>query len=268
MIDCRCVFKRLAGRALLAGIDLQVRRGETLVVCGPSGTGKTTLLRAINGLEPIDSGHILVEGQPVQTGRGAARQLKGRVGMLFQHFNLFEHLSVLDNICLAPRQVLGQARAAAETRARALLAELDLADHADQMPAQLSGGEKQRVALARCLAMDPKAMLLDEPTSALDPERSEQIVQLLARLKAANVATVVVSHDRGFAYRVADRMVSLADGHLVELAHDRSCCADVLPRLAQAARGIAHPSAHALVHPSAHLLAPPASLSPAFSPAL
>jgi ABC-type polar amino acid transport system ATPase subunit len=237
MIDCRCVFKRLAGREVLAGVDLKVTRGETLVVCGPSGTGKTTLLRAINGLEPIDGGSITVADRPVWPSKRGARELKGKVGMLFQHFNLFEHLSALDNICLAPRQVLRRTKAEAERRARALLDDLGLADKADHHPSQLSGGEKQRVALARCLAMDPSVMLLDEPTSALDPARTQQIAALSARLKKDNVATVIVSHDQQFAYQVADRMVSLNSGRLVDLEHERACCAP----LGHAARNVMRP---------------------------
>jgi ABC-type polar amino acid transport system ATPase subunit len=224
MIDCKCVFKRLSGRAVLAGIDLRVARGETLVLCGPSGAGKTTLLRAINGLEPIDGGSITVADQPVWPSRKGARGLKGKVGMLFQHFNLFEHLSALDNICLAPRQVLGTSKAEAQRRGRDLLAHLGLGDKAAHHPSHLSGGEKQRVALARCLAMEPAVMLLDEPTSALDPARTTQIVELVGRLKTDNVATVIVTHDQQFAYRVADRMVSLNSGRLVDLEHERSCC--------------------------------------------
>jgi ABC-type polar amino acid transport system ATPase subunit len=224
MIDCKCVFKRLSGRDVLAGVDLRVARGETLVLCGPSGAGKTTLLRAINGLEPIDGGSITVADQPVWPSNKGARGLKGKVGMLFQHFNLFEHLSALDNICLAPRQVLGMGKAEAERRGRDLLAHLGLADKAAHHPSHLSGGEKQRVALARCLAMEPAVMLLDEPTSALDPARTQQIVELLGRLKSDNVATVIVTHDQQFAYRVADRMVSLNSGRLVDLEHERSCC--------------------------------------------
>jgi ABC-type polar amino acid transport system ATPase subunit len=225
MIDCKCVFKRLAGRDVLNGIDLRVTAGETLVLCGPSGAGKTTLLRAINGLEPIDGGSITIDNQPVWPSRQGARELKGKVGMLFQHFNLFEHLSALENICLAPRQVLGLTKAEAERRGRGLLDDLGLADKGKQHPSQLSGGEKQRVALARCLAMEPSVMLLDEPTSALDPARTEKIAELVRRLKKDNVATVIVSHDQRFAYEVADRMVSLDSGHLVDLYQDESCCA-------------------------------------------
>ena len=224
MIDCKSVFKRLAGRNVLAGADMRVARGEILVLCGPSGAGKTTLLRAINGLEPIDDGSITVAGQLVWPSRKGARGLKGRVGMLFQHFNLFEHLCALDNICLAPRQVLGISKVEAERRGRELLAHLGLEDKAAHHPSHLSGGEKQRVALARCLAMQPAVMLLDEPTSALDPARTTQIVELVGRLKSDNVATVIVTHDQQFAYRVADRMVSLNSGRLVDLEHERSCC--------------------------------------------
>lgn len=224
MIDCKCVFKRLAGRDVLSGVNLQVSRGETLVLCGPSGAGKTTLLRAINGLDQIDGGTIMIGDRPVWPSKEGARGLRGKVGMLFQHFNLFEHLSVLDNISLAPRQVLGQSKAEAHHRARALLDELGLSGKEAHHPSHLSGGEKQRVALARCLAMEPLVMLLDEPTSALDPARAQQIANLVDTLKAKNVATVIVSHDQQFAYRVADRMVSLDAGHLVDLETDRSCC--------------------------------------------
>jgi polar amino acid transport system ATP-binding protein len=224
MIDCRNVFKRLAGRNLLAGADMRVAPGEALVLCGPSGAGKTTLLRAINGLEPIDDGSITVADQLVWPSRKGARGLKGKVGMLFQHFNLFEHLCALDNICLAPRQVLGIGKVEAERRGRELLAQFGLEDKAAHHPSHLSGGEKQRVALARCLAMSPAVMLLDEPTSALDPARTTQIVELVGRLKSDNVATVIVTHDQQFAYRVADRMVSLNSGRLVDLEHERSCC--------------------------------------------
>ena len=234
MISCKCVFKRLAGRDVLKGVDLQVTSGETLVLCGPSGSGKTTLLRAINGLEPIDGGSISIDEQPVWPSKQGARELKGKVGMLFQHFNLFEHLSALDNICLAPRHVLGLTRGEAERRALGLLDDLGLADKANQHPSQLSGGEKQRVALARCLAMEPSVMLLDEPTSALDPARTAQIADLVRRLKKDNVATVIVSHDQQFAYQVADRMLSLDSGNLVALHQDSSCCSSLMPPLTQA----------------------------------
>lgn len=227
MIDCKCVIKRLAGREVLKGVDLHVVSGETLVLCGPSGAGKTTFLRAINGLEPIDGGSITIDGCPVWPSKRGARELKGKVGMLFQHFNLFDHLSALDNICLAPRQVLGVSKAEAERRALELLDDLGLAGKGAHHPSQLSGGEKQRVALARCLAMKPSVMLLDEPTSELDPARTAQIAELVRKLKRSNVATIIVSHDQQFAYEVADRMVSLESGRLVNLHDDSSCCAAV-----------------------------------------
>jgi ABC-type polar amino acid transport system ATPase subunit len=225
MIDCQSIFKRMANRQILAGLNLHVRAGEALVLCGRSGSGKTTLLRAINGLEPLDRGVITVAGQTVWPSRDGARHLKGKVGMLFQHFNLFEHLSTLDNICLAPRQVLRLSKADAEKRAHALLNELGLTDKALHYPAHLSGGEKQRVALARCLAMQPSVMLLDEPTSALDPARARQVGELIARMRQSQMAVLIVTHDQHFAYQVADRMMSLESGRLIDLPHDRSCCA-------------------------------------------
>lgn len=238
MIDCKCVFKRRAGREVLAGVDLQVSSGEILVLCGPSGSGKTTLLRAINGLESIDAGSISIDGRQVLASKQGARDLKGKVGMLFQHFNLFEHLSALDNVTLAPRQVLCMTKGDAELRARSLLDDLGMGDKVNHHPSQLSGGEKQRVALARCLAMEPTVMLLDEPTSALDPARTTQIAELVHRLKKRNVATVIVSHDQQFGYKVADRMVSLNSGQLVDLHHDASCCGPLIAQVSHAARTI------------------------------
>ncbi|MBI1889566.1 MAG: amino acid ABC transporter ATP-binding protein [Burkholderiales bacterium] len=224
MIELKSVKKRLAGREIFSGICLKVNQGETVVLCGPSGTGKTTLLRAINGLESIDSGTISINGSALTGGKQAARSLKGSVGMLFQHYNLFEHLNATENICIALRHVLGMTKQEAKQCASGLLCELGMEDRAECYPAQLSGGERQRVALARCLAMKPSVMLLDEPTSALDPDRTTQVAELIQRLKDQKITTLIVTHDKEFAYRVADRMFSLRFGHLVDLNADLSCC--------------------------------------------
>lgn len=224
MIKCICVFKRLGGRKVLGGVDLTVKKGEILVICGPSGTGKTTFLRALNGLESIDSGTIAVDDVLLPRPQNA-RALNGKVGMLFQQFNLFEHMNAIENICLAPRRVLGKSKVEAQRLALGLLAEFGLEDKTNHLPSQLSGGEKQRVALARCLAMKPSVMLMDEPTSALDPNRTSQIAEMIKRLKRDNMTTVIVTHDQQFAYQVADRMVSLDGGKLVDLHSSSSCCA-------------------------------------------
>lgn len=228
MIECVCVSKRLGGRTVLGGVDLTVKKGEILVLCGPSGTGKTTFLRALNGLESIDSGTIVVDNVTLPRAHNA-RALNGKVGMLFQHFNLFEHLNATENISLAPRRVLGKPKIEAQRLAQDLLAEFGLEDKTHHLPSQLSGGEKQRVALARCLAMKPSVMLMDEPTSALDPNRASQIAEMIKRLKRENMTTVIVTHDQQFAYQVADRMVSLDGGKLVDLPWDSSCCAPSEP---------------------------------------
>ncbi len=232
MIECICVIKYLGGRPVLDGINMKVQRGEILVLCGPSGTGKTTLLRTLNGLEPIDSGTIVVDNVHLGT-KQKARSLNGRVGMLFQSFNLFEHLTVLENVSLAPRCVLKISQKDAERSAYDLLSELNLTDKANYLPIQLSGGEKQRVALARCLAMRPTVMLMDEPTSALDPSRATQISEIIKRLKRDNITTVIVTHDQQFAYQTADRMVSLQKGQLKDISQDLSCCGEAeKPRFA------------------------------------
>jgi polar amino acid transport system ATP-binding protein len=223
MIECVGVFKRLGGRTVLGGVDLSVKKGEVVVLCGPSGTGKTTFLRALSGLEPIDSGVIRIDGASLPRAPNA-RALIGKVGVLFQHFNLFEHLNAIENICLAPRHVLGKSKSDAQCLALSLLTEFGLEDKVHHLPSQLSGGEKQRVALARCLAMQPSVMLMDEPTSALDPSRASQIAELIKRLKRDNMTTVIVTHDQQFAYQAADRMMQLDSGKLSDLAWDISCC--------------------------------------------
>jgi ABC-type polar amino acid transport system ATPase subunit len=212
----RGVGKRFAnGVAALQGVSLQVRRGEVVVVVGPSGSGKSTLLRTLNGLERVSEGEVWVDGQPLHDRRTDLNRLRRRVGMVFQQFNLFTHRTALGNVALAPRVVAGATAAAAEDRARALLAKVGLAARAGSYPAQLSGGQQQRVAIARALAMEPDVMLFDEPTSALDPEMVGEVLEVMKALAAEGMTMVVVTHEMGFARAVADRVLFMDGGELV-----------------------------------------------------
>jgi ABC-type polar amino acid transport system ATPase subunit len=202
---------------VLRGIDLVVREGEKVVIAGPSGSGKSTLLRCINRLEPIQRGTLIVDGQSLTDPKLDVNRLRSRIGMVFQQFNLFPHLTALENITLAPIHVLGMPREAAETKARQLLERVHIPEKADAYPAQLSGGQQQRVAIARALAMDPKIMLFDEPTSALDPEMIKEVLDVMRELaQSRGMTMVVVTHEMGFAREVADRIVFMADGAIVE----------------------------------------------------
>jgi glutamate transport system ATP-binding protein len=204
---------------VLQDINLTVERGEVVVVIGPSGSGKSTLCRVINRLETIDSGKIQIEGKDLpQEGRALAR-LRADVGMVFQSFNLFAHKSILDNVTLAPIKVRGVARAAAEERARKLLDRVGIADQAGKMPAQLSGGQQQRAAIARALAMEPKALLFDEPTSALDPEMINEVLDVMTSLAREGMTMVVITHEMGFARRAANRVVFMDGGQIIEQNH-------------------------------------------------
>ena len=212
------VEKHFGALHVLRHIDLAVDRGEVVVVIGPSGSGKSTLCRAINRLETIDSGRILIDGQPLpEEGRALAR-LRSDVGMVFQSFNLFAHKSVLENVTLGPVKVRGVPRAEAERRARELLQRVGIGEQADKLPAQLSGGQQQRVAIARALAMDPKVILFDEPTSALDPEMINEVLDVMQDLARGGMTMIVVTHEMGFARSAADRVVFMADGEIVEQA--------------------------------------------------
>jgi glutamate transport system ATP-binding protein len=212
------VNKHFGELHVLQDVDLQVEAGEVVVVLGPSGSGKSTLCRTINRLEPIDSGTILLDGRPLpREGRELAR-LRSDVGMVFQQFNLFAHLSVLDNVSLGPIKVRGQPRAQAERRARELLARVGVEDQAGKLPAQLSGGQQQRVAIARALAMDPKLLLFDEPTTALDPEMITEVLDVMRDLAAAGMTMMVVSHEMGFARSAANRVVFMDGGRVLEQA--------------------------------------------------
>ncbi|HET8602641.1 MAG TPA: amino acid ABC transporter ATP-binding protein [Marmoricola sp.] len=202
----------------LRGVDLDVHRGEVVVVIGPSGSGKSTLCRTINRLETIDEGTICLDGQPLpQDGREVAA-LRAEVGMVFQGFNLFPRKSVLDNVTLGPIRVRGQQRDVAERRARELLDRVGVGDQAEKLPGQLSGGQQQRVAIARALAMDPKVLLFDEPTSALDPEMTQEVLAVMLDLVHRGMTMVVVTHEMGFARTAADRVVFMADGTILEEA--------------------------------------------------
>ena len=216
VIELRHVEKHFGELHVLKDINLEVDRGEVLVVIGPSGSGKSTLCRTINRLETIDSGQILIEGKPLpQEGKELTRT-RAELGMVFQQFNLFAHKTILDNVTLGPIEVLGMSKADAEKRAMELLARVGVAEQASKVPAQLSGGQQQRVAIARSLAMSPKAMLFDEPTSALDPEMINEVLDVMVELARGGMTMVVVTHEMNFARRVADRVIFMADGAIVE----------------------------------------------------
>lgn len=202
----------------LSDIDLTVNRGEVVVVIGPSGSGKSTLCRTINRLETITSGTIEIDGQRLPSeGKGLAA-LRADVGMVFQSFNLFSHLTILENVTLGPIKVRGLKKADADREARVLLERVGVAHQADKLPAQLSGGQQQRVAIARALAMQPKVMLFDEPTSALDPEMINEVLDVMVGLAQDGMTMIVVTHEMGFARKAGDRVVFMADGRIVEEA--------------------------------------------------
>ncbi|MGA5822814.1 amino acid ABC transporter ATP-binding protein [Kitasatospora sp. NPDC094028] len=210
------VNKHFGDLHVLQDIDLTIARGEVVVVIGPSGGGKSTLCRAINRLETIDSGDIVIDGKPLPPEGRELAALRADVGMVFQSFNLFAHKTVLHNVMLGQVKVRGKERKAAEERARRLLDRVGVASQAEKYPAQLSGGQQQRVAIARALAMDPKIMLFDEPTSALDPEMINEVLEVMRQLASEGMTMVVVSHEMGFARSAANRVVFMADGRIVE----------------------------------------------------
>ena len=212
------VNKHFGALHVLKDVDLTVDRGEVVVVIGPSGSGKSTLCRTINRLETIDEGTITIDGEPLPAEGKQLAQLRAKVGMVFQSFNLFAHKTVLENVTLGPVKVKGVKKADAEKRGRELLERVGIASQADKYPAQLSGGQQQRVAIARALAMDPTVMLFDEPTSALDPEMINEVLDVMTTLAREGMTMVVVTHEMGFARRAADRVVFMDDGRIVEQA--------------------------------------------------
>ena len=216
VIELRHVEKHYGSLHVLKDINLEVDKGEVLVIIGPSGSGKSTLCRTINRLETIDSGDILIEGKPLpQEGKELAG-MRSELGMVFQQFNLFSHMTILENVTLGPTEVLGASKEEAKRTAMELLERVGVAEQAGKVPAQLSGGQQQRVAIARSLAMHPKAMLFDEPTSALDPEMINEVLDVMVGLAKQGMTMVVVTHEMNFARRVADRVVFMADGQILE----------------------------------------------------
>jgi glutamate transport system ATP-binding protein len=219
LISIRAVNKFFGAKQVLHDINLNVMAGEVVVVVGPSGSGKSTLCRCINRLETIDAGEISIAGQ-IQPKEGKAlARFRSEVGMVFQSFNLFAHLTVLQNITIGPIKVLGRMREEAEVDARALLQKVGIAEKENAYPAQLSGGQQQRVALARSLAMKPKVMLFDEPTSALDPEMVSEVLNVMVDLAKNGMTMIVVTHEMGFANKAADRVVFMDNGRIVEEGH-------------------------------------------------
>ncbi len=216
LVALRGVRKSFGDNVVLDDIDVSIARGEAIVVAGPSGSGKSTMLRCINGLESIDEGSITVDGDRIDTaGRGLAT-LRREIGMVFQSFNLFPHMTVERNIMLAPVKVRGVAEDEARRRAHELLGQVGIPQKAKDYPADLSGGQQQRVAIARALAMDPKLMLFDEPTSALDPEVIREVLDVMRDLARSGMTMVVVTHEMGFAREVCDRLVFIDGGVIVE----------------------------------------------------
>ena len=216
MISIRNVAKWYGTFQVLTDCSTEVAKGEVVVVCGPSGSGKSTLIKCVNGLEPFEKGEILVDGISVGSPKTDLPKLRSRVGMVFQHFELFPHMTVTQNLTLAQVKVLGRTPAAAHEKAMALLDRVGLRAHADKFPGNLSGGQQQRVAIARALCMDPIAMLFDEPTSALDPEMINEVLDVMVELAQEGMTMMVVTHEMGFARRVAHRVIFMDEGKIVE----------------------------------------------------
>ena len=216
MIELHGVSKWYGAHQVLSEIDLKIAAGEVVVVCGPSGSGKSTLIRCINGLGPVQQGEVIVDGRVLGAPDTDLRRLRAEIGVVFQALNLYPHMTALQNIALAPVIVRGQSRAEAERAARALLARVGMPEKADAFPSQLSGGQQQRVAIARALAMQPRIMLFDEPTSALDPEMITEVLDVMVGLAREGMTMVVVTHEMGFARKVADRIVFMDEGRIVE----------------------------------------------------
>jgi glutamate/aspartate transport system ATP-binding protein len=218
MIEISHVSKSFGSFQVLKNCSASISRGEVVVICGPSGSGKSTLIKTVNGLETIDSGEINVGGFQLKPGTTNVAALRRSIGMVFQSFELFPHLTVLSNVTIAQTKVLKRSKAVAEEKARSLLARVGLSAHIAKHPAQLSGGQQQRVAIARALALDPEVMLFDEPTSALDPEMVNEVLDVMTGLARQGMTMVCVTHEMGFARSVANRVLFMDDGEIVETA--------------------------------------------------
>jgi glutamate transport system ATP-binding protein len=218
LVAMRGVQKWFGSLHVLKDIDLTVERGEVVVIVGPSGSGKSTLCRCINRLETINDGEITLDGKDLPSEGKALAKLRAEVGMVFQSFNLFAHKSILDNVTMGPRKVLGLGKTEADRRGMELLKRVGVANQSAKLPAQLSGGQQQRVAIARALAMAPKLMLFDEPTSALDPEMINEVLDVMTGLARDGMTMIVVTHEMGFARRAANRVMFMDDGEIVESA--------------------------------------------------
>jgi len=212
MIELKNVSKWYGDKQVLADCTTSVSKGEVVVVCGPSGSGKSTLIKTVNGLEPFQKGEIWVDGISVGAKKADLAKLRSRVGMVFQNFELFPHMSVTQNLVMAQTKVLGRTQAAAHEKGLKLLDRVGLIEHKDKFPAQLSGGQQQRVAIARALSMEPIAMLFDEPTSALDPEMINEVLDVMVELAKEGMTMMVVTHEMGFAKKVADRVIFMEKG--------------------------------------------------------
>ena len=216
MITLKNVSKWYGHFQVLTDCSTHVKKGEVVVVCGPSGSGKSTLIKTVNGLEPVQQGEIQVNGTQVNDKKTDLAKLRSQVGMVFQHFELFPHLSIIENLTLAQVKVLKRDKAAARDKGLKLLERVGLSAHANKFPAQLSGGQQQRVAIARALCMDPVAMLFDEPTSALDPEMINEVLDVMVELANEGMTMMVVTHEMGFARKVANRVIFMDEGKIVE----------------------------------------------------
>jgi glutamate/aspartate transport system ATP-binding protein len=216
MISIKNVSKHYGSFKVLTDCSAEVDKGEVIVICGPSGSGKSTLIKCVNGLEPFQQGTIVVNEISVGDPKTNLSKLRAHVGMVFQNFELFPHMSVLDNLCIAQTKVLGRGREDAVERGRKLLERVGLLNQAEKFPGQLSGGQQQRVAIARALAMDPICMLFDEPTSALDPEMVNEVLDVMVALAQEGMTMMVVTHEMGFARKVASRVIFMDEGRIVE----------------------------------------------------